>query len=56
MGVGMVAVVPAEQADAALRELDALGRRAWPLGRIEAAAEARAPGTAALTGRYADAG
>ena len=54
MGVGMVAVLPAEQADAALRELDALGERAWTLGRIEAAADAQAPGDAVLLGGYAD--
>lgn len=53
MGVGMVAVLPAEQADAAVRELEALGERAWPLGRIEAAAEAQAPGSAVLYGAHA---
>jgi phosphoribosylformylglycinamidine cyclo-ligase len=53
MGVGMVAVVPAEQADAALRELAALGQQAWALGRIEAGADPQAAGSAALTGVYA---
>jgi phosphoribosylformylglycinamidine cyclo-ligase len=52
MGVGMVAVLPAEQADAALRELAALGQPAWALGRIEPAADPQAPGSAALTGAY----
>ncbi|HEX4787604.1 MAG TPA: phosphoribosylformylglycinamidine cyclo-ligase [Actinospica sp.] len=53
MGVGMVAVLPTEQADAALRELAALGQRAWALGRIEASFDPEAPGSAALTGAYA---
>lgn len=53
MGVGMVAVLPAEQADAALRELAVLGERGWVLGRIEAAAHAQEPGTAVLLGDYA---
>jgi phosphoribosylformylglycinamidine cyclo-ligase len=53
MGVGMVAVLPAEKADAALSALDELGLRAWALGSVEAAADAKAPGTAALVGDYA---
>ena len=53
MGVGMVAVLPAEQADAALRELAELGQPAWALGRIEAGEHAQAPGSAALVGDYA---
>ena len=53
MGVGMVAVLPAEQADAALRELAELGQSAWALGRIEAAADGATPGSAALVGDYA---
>ncbi|GAB3158962.1 phosphoribosylformylglycinamidine cyclo-ligase [Myceligenerans halotolerans] len=36
LGVGMVAVVDAEGADAALRRLETLGVPAWELGRIEA--------------------
>lgn len=52
MGVGMVAVLPAEQADAALRELDALGQRAWALGEIVAGADPEAAGSAALTGDH----
>jgi phosphoribosylformylglycinamidine cyclo-ligase len=52
MGVGMVAVVPAAQADAALRELAALGQPAWALGTVEPLADPQAPGTAALTGAY----
>ena len=54
MGVGMVAVLPAEQADAALRALGELGLRSWALGTVEAAADAQAPGSAALVGDYAD--
>ncbi len=38
-GVGMVLVVGADQADAALQQLTALGEQAWVMGRIEAAAE-----------------
>jgi phosphoribosylformylglycinamidine cyclo-ligase len=53
MGVGMVAVLPAAQADAALRELAALGARAWALGEIVAGADPRAEGSAALVGDYA---
>ena len=53
MGVGMVAVLPAAQADAALRELEALGQRAWVLGEITAGPDARAEGTAELVGDYA---
>ena len=53
MGVGMVAVVPAGQADAALRELAELGQPAWALGVIEPGADAQAAGSAALTGAYA---
>ncbi|MBR7833361.1 phosphoribosylformylglycinamidine cyclo-ligase [Actinospica durhamensis] len=53
MGVGMVAVLPAAQADAALRELEALGQRAWVLGEITAGPDTRAEGTAELVGDYA---
>jgi len=53
MGVGMVAVLPAEQADAALRELKELGQSAWTLGRIEAGEHAQAAGSATLVGDYA---
>ena len=38
-GVGMVLVVGADQADAALQQLTALGEQAWVMGRIEAAAD-----------------
>ena len=53
MGVGMVAVLPAGQAEAARHELETLGQRAWVLGEITAAADARAEGSAALVGDYA---
>ena len=53
MGVGMVAVLPAEQADAALRELADLGQPAWALGRIEAGWHPQSPGSATLVGDYA---
>ncbi|WP_034266958.1 phosphoribosylformylglycinamidine cyclo-ligase [Actinospica robiniae] len=53
MGVGMVAVLPAGQADAALRELEALGQRAWVLGEIVPGEHAHAAGSALLTGDYA---
>jgi len=50
MGVGMVAVLPATAADAALAELRALGQEAWALGVIERTEEA--VGTATLVGEY----
>jgi phosphoribosylformylglycinamidine cyclo-ligase len=53
MGVGMVAVLPPAEADAALRELAALGQRAWVLGEIMAGADAQAEGSAELVGDYA---
>ncbi len=53
MGVGMVAVVPADGADAALAALRDLEQDAWLLGVIESAADAQAAGTAALDGDYA---
>jgi phosphoribosylformylglycinamidine cyclo-ligase len=53
MGVGMVAVVPAETADAALAALRGLDQPAWLLGSIERGADPGQPGTAALSGVYA---
>jgi phosphoribosylformylglycinamidine cyclo-ligase len=50
MGVGMVAVLPAAAADAALAELRALGQEAWALGVIERTEEA--VGTATLVGEH----
>lgn len=52
MGVGMVAVVPADAAAATLTVLSELGQDAWLLGSIEPGASADAPGSAALTGSY----
>jgi phosphoribosylformylglycinamidine cyclo-ligase len=53
MGVGMVAVVPAETADATVAALRELGQPAWLLGSIERGADPEQAGTAALTGAYA---
>lgn len=52
MGVGMVAVVPADDASATLATLRELGQDAWLLGSIERGPAADAPGSAALTGAY----
>ncbi|HEY3870564.1 MAG TPA: phosphoribosylformylglycinamidine cyclo-ligase [Actinocrinis sp.] len=52
MGVGMVAVVPADAADAALAHLRELGQQAWLLGTIEQRAGGVETG-AALYGEYA---
>ena len=52
MGVGMVAVVPAESADATLTALRELEQDAWLLGAIEKGSD-QAAGTAALVGAYA---
>ncbi|HEV2347476.1 MAG TPA: phosphoribosylformylglycinamidine cyclo-ligase [Actinocrinis sp.] len=52
MGVGMVAVVPADDASATLAILRELGQGAWLLGSIERGPAADAPGSAALTGAY----
>jgi phosphoribosylformylglycinamidine cyclo-ligase len=52
MGVGMVAVVPAESADATLAALRDLEQDAWLLGSIEKGSDPAA-GTAALVGAYA---
>ena len=54
MGVGMVAVLPADAADAALAALTELGQQAWLLGAIERAQSPAGGGSAALVGRYAD--
>jgi phosphoribosylformylglycinamidine cyclo-ligase len=53
MGVGMVAVLPADAADAALAALTELGQQAWVLGAIERAQSPAGGGSAALVGRYA---
>ena len=53
MGVGMVAVVPAESADATLAALRDLEQPAWLLGSIERGTDPEHAGTAALTGAYA---
>ena len=52
MGVGMVAVVPADLADSTLAELRALEQEAWLLGAIEKGPDP-AKGTAELIGSYA---
>jgi phosphoribosylformylglycinamidine cyclo-ligase len=54
MGVGMVAVVPAETADATLAALRESEQPAWLLGSIERGASPDHAGTAALTGAYAN--
>jgi phosphoribosylformylglycinamidine cyclo-ligase len=41
MGVGFVAMLPADQVDAATRTLDAGGIPAWPIGEVVAADDAR---------------
>ena len=41
-GVGMIACVPAERAEAACARLAELGEQAWVIGRIEASDDARA--------------
>lgn len=41
-GVGMIACVPAEQAEAACKQLADLGEQAWVIGSIQASEEARA--------------
>jgi phosphoribosylformylglycinamidine cyclo-ligase len=51
MGVGMVAVLPAQRADSALDVLRELGQDSWLLGSIEKCDEGA--GTAALLGSYA---
>jgi phosphoribosylformylglycinamidine cyclo-ligase len=53
MGVGMVAVVPADAADETIATLRELDQSAWLLGSIERAADPEAPGTAALNGTHA---
>jgi phosphoribosylformylglycinamidine cyclo-ligase len=53
MGVGMVAVLPPDAADAALAALAELGQQAWVLGAIERS-DGAGPGTAELVGRYAE--
>jgi phosphoribosylformylglycinamidine cyclo-ligase len=53
MGVGMVAVVPADRADAALAVLRNLGQPAWLLGTVRRAASPESKGGAALYGSYA---
>ncbi|MBS2965131.1 phosphoribosylformylglycinamidine cyclo-ligase [Actinocrinis puniceicyclus] len=53
MGVGMVAVVPAEVADTTLNTLHAMEQSAWLLGSIEPSDGPDAPGGAALHGAYA---
>jgi phosphoribosylformylglycinamidine cyclo-ligase len=52
MGVGMVAVLPADQADAAIEALRTLGQEAWPLGTVERGTDPGARGSAALVGDY----
>ena len=44
MGVGFVAMLPADQVDAATRELAARGIPAWTLGEVTAAEDARVDG------------
>jgi phosphoribosylformylglycinamidine cyclo-ligase len=41
MGVGFVAMLPADQADTATRELEARGIPTWVIGEVMAAADAR---------------
>jgi len=52
-GIGMVAVVPPEQADLAVQRLTGRGVGAWVCGEVAAAADPRSPGTVRLVGRHA---
>ncbi len=52
MGVGMVAVVAPDQADATVRLLGSRGVPSWVLGTVDAATDAREPGSAALHGAH----
>jgi phosphoribosylformylglycinamidine cyclo-ligase len=53
LGVGMLAMMPAVVADDAVALLTARGIRSWVCGRIEAAGDASAPGTASMVNAYA---
>jgi phosphoribosylformylglycinamidine cyclo-ligase len=53
MGVGMVALVAPDAADAAVASLQAAGRPAWVAGTVAEAADTAAPGAAELLGTYA---
>jgi phosphoribosylformylglycinamidine cyclo-ligase len=53
MGVGMVAVVSADDVAATLAALRELEQPAWLLGEIERGVSGDAPGSAALNGAYA---
>jgi phosphoribosylformylglycinamidine cyclo-ligase len=53
LGVGMLAMLQPESAEDAIQLLAARGVRSWVCGRIEAAADADAPGTASMVNSYA---
>jgi phosphoribosylformylglycinamidine cyclo-ligase len=53
LGVGMLAMMPASVADDAMALLGARGVRSWVCGRIGAATDANAPGTASMVNAYA---
>ena len=54
MGVGMVAVVAPDHADATLQLLGSRSVPSWVLGTVGAASDDRAPGWAALHGAHSD--
>jgi phosphoribosylformylglycinamidine cyclo-ligase len=54
LGVGMVAVLPADEVDAAVALLAARGLKAWACGTVRVA-EGDAPGSVQLSGRHPDA-
>jgi phosphoribosylformylglycinamidine cyclo-ligase len=51
-GVGMVALLPADEVDAAIALLGRRGIDAWVCGQAEAAADAEAPGSVELVGQH----
>jgi phosphoribosylformylglycinamidine cyclo-ligase len=53
MGVGMVALVAPEAANAAVTLLHSAGRPAWVAGAVVDAPDSAAPGTAELVGVHA---
>jgi phosphoribosylformylglycinamidine cyclo-ligase len=53
LGAGMLAMLSPDSAEDAIRLLAARGVRSWVCGRIDAAADANAPGTASMVNSYA---
>ncbi|GAA2091860.1 phosphoribosylformylglycinamidine cyclo-ligase [Microlunatus panaciterrae] len=53
MGVGMVALLPADAADGAIDLLAERGMKAWVCGQVEAADVPSAPGSVRLVGQHA---